>query len=205
MSLPSLKCGVAPDAPDEWGVQTFFGRLAELSGGPTTAALTLTFQLVAEAQKLGEPVAWIGDRSSSFFPPDAAAAGIDLDTLVVIWVPGRQMAPRAADLLLRSGGFGLMVLDLGRSSDVPMAMQTRLAGLARKHQSALLCLTEKSSDVPSLGSLVSLRVEAVRNNKAEENRFICEVRVLKDKRLGLGWRPGDLVWGEVCRAPDGLC
>ncbi len=198
-----MPCKGTPDRATEWGVQALFGRLAEVSSGPTSAALTLTIRLVLEAQKLSEPVAWITGRASSFFPPDEEAAGIDLDALVVIWVPERHVAPQAADLLVRSGGFGLVVLDLGKNSDVPMALQTRLAGLARKYQTALLCLTEKLSDERSIGSLVSLRVEAARGEKVG-NRFGYHVRVLKDKRLAGRWRPGDLVWGEECRAPDGL-
>lgn len=226
MSRSNAAWSVTPGPPEpgrvegaEWGVQPFFGRLVEVSSGPRTAALTLTLRLVVEAQRLGEPVAWITGRASSFFPPDARAAGVDLDALVVIWVHGAfpPRSPRgdgapafhAADLLVRSGGFGLIVLDLGRKIDLPMAMQTRLAGLARKHQTAILCLTEKSSDERSLGSLVSLRVETEKIEKAED-RFRCAVRVLKNKlggggHSGGGWSPGDLVWEEACRAPDGLC
>lgn len=208
-----------------WRLETFFGRLAEISGGPATAALTLTFQLVREAQKLDQPVAWITERSSSFFPPDAAETGVDLGALIVIRLPSvphlprMRLATRAADQLLRSGGFGLVVLDCvysgsihsgsvhsGRTDrryHVPLPMLSRLSGLARKHRAALLFLTEKSNDQPSLGSLISIRAEASRTQKISSekigDRYGCVARVLKDKRNGLGW--GHL---EVCRVPSGL-
>ena len=71
--------------------------------------------------------------------------------------------------------------------------------LAKKHGAALLCITEKDSGHPSLGSLVSLRAEAVRT-ECTGDRFRCEVRVLKDKLRGPGW-----THVEVCHGPDGLC
>jgi len=212
---------VVVESPAVWRLGTFYGRLAELSGGPATAVLTFAFKLVHEAQRLGEPVAWITALSSSFFPPDVARAGVDLDALVVIRVPRPNDMPKAADQLVRSGGFGLVVLDLGTNSDVPISIQTRLSGLAKKHHAALLCLTEKSRDNPSLGSLVSLRAEATRSAHpggrlgghpgagAEmtadrypdryHDRYHLEVEVLKDKRRGVGWRHQ-----EVMRGPPGI-
>ena len=80
-----------------------------------------------------------------------------------------------------------------------MALQSRLAGLARKHDTALLCLTEKDAQKASIGPLVSLRLEAVRGKRTGD-RFHCEWRVLKDKRRGPG--PSGQ---EVCRGPDGVC
>jgi recombination protein RecA len=189
----------AADAPAAWRLEAFLGRLAELSGGPATASLTLAFRLVYEAQKLGEPVAWILDKESTFFPPDAHTAGIDLSALPVICVRSPDKAPRAADQLVRSGAFGLVVLDLGAFHQVPIAVQTRLVGLARKYQTALLCLTEKPGDQPSLGSLVSFRADAVRV-KRFGGRFALQLNVLKDKCCGEGWRHR-----EVCRGVDGLC
>ena len=53
-----------------------------------------------------------------------------------------EYIPRAGEKLLRSGGFGVIVLDLG-AADIPMPLQTRLTGLAHRHHSALICLAEK--------------------------------------------------------------
>jgi len=190
---------VLPAMPAEWRLSTLVGRLGEVSGDRDSAALTLAFRLVVEAQRRGEPVAWIGRHDHVFFPPDVAAMGIDLAALPVIWTPDTLAAARVADLLLRSGGFGLVVLDVGAGSRLPMHALTRLAALAKQHESALLCLTEKNDARPSLGSLVSLRAHACRT-RHETDRFRCELRVLKDKRRGPGWRHV-----EICRGPDGLC
>jgi len=189
---------VVPDAPAVWSLSAFTGRLGEISGGYASAALTLAFRLVLEAQRQGEPVAWVARQGSAFYPPDAARAAVDLDALVVVWVSEVLMAARAADQLVRSGGFGLVVLDLGVHGRVVPPVQARLVGLAKKHRAAVLCLTEKSREHPSIGSLVSIRAEAVRSRE-EEDRFLCEARVLKDKRRGPGWKHR-----EVCHGPDGL-
>jgi recombination protein RecA len=166
----------------------------EISGA---ARLTVAFGLTLEAQRQGEPVAWVMPKEESFYPPDAAEGGVDLDALVVVRVPDAGSVARAADRLARSGAFGLVVLDLG-AADVPMPLQARLAGLAQKHHTALLCLTERERETPSLGSLVSLRVQAQRK-RISQGRFECELRVLKDKRRGPTW-----THTEECRGPAGL-
>lgn len=163
-----------------------------------TAPLTLAFGLVLQAQWQNEPVAWITRDDSLFYPPDAAEGGVDLDALTIIRIPDGRAATRAADQLVRSGAFGLIVLDLGAKPDVPAPLQTRLAGLANKHQTTLLCLTTKGDEIPSLGPLVSLRV-AARRERLADDRFSCGLIVLKDKRRGPTWRHA-----EVCRGPAGL-
>jgi recombination protein RecA len=190
-------CGLV--APAGWRLATFRGRLSEISGSRACASLSLVFRLVLEAQREAEPVAWVGRRESVFYPPDVADTGVDLEALAVVWAPATRLAARAADHLLRSGGFGLVVLDVGPDDRLPPVFQTRLAGLAHRHDAALVCLTEKDGRRPSLGSLVSLRTEAVRTARTGD-RFRCEVRVLKDKRRGPGW-----THIEVFRGPDGLC
>jgi recombination protein RecA len=187
-----------PEVPAGWGLSIFAGRFVEVSADQAGAALTIAFRLVLEAQKEGEPAAWITGRVSTFFPPDAADTGIDLSALAVIWVPEAIAAARAAEHLLRSGSFGLVILDLGAKAHLPLHAQSRLAGQARQHTAILLCLTEKERNRPSLGSLVSVRVHAARRARAGD-RFRCETEILKDKRRGSG-----LGSVEVCRGPDGL-
>jgi recombination protein RecA len=190
---------VRSDVPVGWKLTVFAGRLAEISGDEAGAGLSLVFRLVLEAQRHGEPVAWIGRRESVFFPPDVAETGVDLGALPVVWVSDSLTAARVADYLVRSGAFGLTVLDLGARAGLPIHAQTRLVGLAQKHETAVLCLTEKEDHRPSLGSLVSLRAHVVRTTR-EGDRFQCQARVLKDKRRGPNWQHA-----EVYRGPDGLC
>ncbi len=179
-------------------LESFAGRLAEVSSDPAGAPLTMVIRLVLEAQRRGEPAAWVGRPECPFFPPDVAEAGVDLAALPVVWARDPIEASGAADLLVRSGAFGLVVVDLGPGAFLPIAAQARLAGLARQHETALVCLTEKDAGRPSLGSLVSLRAHVLRAVR-ERDRFHCEARVLKDKHRAPGWR-----FGEVCRGPDGL-
>jgi recombination protein RecA len=158
---------------------------------------------VLAAQQQSQPVAWIGLGASSFHPPDVAAWGVDLRALAVVRVPDARGATRAADTLLRSGAFGLVVLDLGCVGQVPVPAQTRLTGLAKKHQAVLLFLTRRDtrhrhSHAGSLGSLVSLRAEG-HIERTREPRFRCVIEITKDKLRGPGWRHE-----EVCHGPDGL-
>lgn len=187
----------APLAP-RWELAEIAGRLVEISGLGGNPCLTLAFSMVLDAQRSGETVAWVTDRRSSFFPLDAAAAGVDLEALAVVRLPGARDVPRAADRLARSGGFGLLVLDLGAEGRVPTPLLARLRGLAQSHEIGVLFLTEKRSSSSSLGSLISLRGEAC-IRRMERGRFACELRVLKDKHHGPGW-----THTEVCRGPDGL-
>ena len=188
-----------------WRVADLSGRLVELSGGAEAAHLTAAFGLVLEAQLCGDRAAWVTLEYSAFFPPDAAKGGIDLDALPVVRVPDARAAGRAADHLVRSGGFGLVVIDLSSGDAVrspspallQAALLTRLLGLARQQDVAVLLLTKKSPDAPSLHSLISLRAEA--RWRAREGRCELSVRVLKDKRGGAGW-----THVETCRGPAGV-
>jgi recombination protein RecA len=173
------------------------GRLVELSAIGASATLTTAIGMVRGAQEEGEPVAWIALPRASFYPPDVADSGVDLDALVVVRVADATTAARAAERLLRSGAFGLVVIDLGAAAEVPMAHQGRLVTLAQQHDAAVVFLTEKASDAASLGSLISLRVEALRTRA--DGALGCTVRAIKDKRRGPGW-----TYAEIFDAPTGL-
>jgi recombination protein RecA len=218
-------------APPRFVLAELAGRLVELSGDGASATLTLALGLVLDAQREGEPVAWISADASTFYPPDAAMGGVDLNALVVVRVsasklarsesagstcapsspsstcsprakreagPGLSLLATAAERLLRSGAFGLVVLDLGKDASLSQPLQSRLLGLAQHHHSAVLCLTQKPEQAPSLGSLVSLRAQATRSWLGQD-RFVCELSVKKDKRRGPVWSER-----EVYRGPLGL-
>ncbi|MDA4132849.1 MAG: DNA recombination/repair protein RecA, partial [Thaumarchaeota archaeon] len=71
----------------DWNIGGLAGRLCELSEGPAGGAVTAAFRLVLQAQQSGEPSAWFMDGRTTFFPPDAAEGGVDLDALVLVRLP----------------------------------------------------------------------------------------------------------------------
>ena len=110
----------------------------------------------------------------------------------MVQVPNAVAQLRAADCLLRSGAFGLVVLDFGESADIPLSAQVRLAGLCRQHDSALLCLGPDAAF-----PMASLRARVERKRRA--GHFACTVRVHKDKRRGREWQ-----YEQDFRAPVGM-
>jgi recombination protein RecA len=194
------RAGRAPEALSGGGFDfpSLAGLLVEISSDGPGAALTAAVDLVLDAQRRGEWAAWVAAGDSSFFPPDAAAAGVDLDAVAVARVPGAPAALRAADLLARSGAFGLLVLDLGADPRVPPAAAARLAGLARRHAAVALCLTEKPARAASLGPLVAVRAEALRE-RLPGGGFRVRVRGLRDRRGAAGWTVD-----RECGGPEGL-
>jgi recombination protein RecA len=203
-----------------WGA----GQLLELSGS-APGKLSTAVRLLWRAQAEGEPCAWVslasaalevragaceelGGRTgaASFYPPDLALAGIDLAALAVVRVPaaaGPHGVVRASELLLRSGAFGLVVIDF--SQGVPkgeLAWQSRLSGLLRMHDARAVVLTPSSAHEPSLGPMVSLRIEPAWHVQAAEAqqaaRVVLTQRVLKSKLGGAA-----SVSPDVREAPEG--
>ena len=213
LRFPAASASTAASAFDlpHWQLNDLAGRLVEISGERSSAQLTAAFGLVLEAQLCGDRAAWVTFEHSSFFPPDAAAGGVDVESLPVVRISNATAAARAAEHLVRSGGFGVVVIDLSSdagaaaaasstSERLPVPMLTRLLGLARVHHAAVLILTRKSPDMSSLNSLISLRAEAQRSACEEGSGcYEVRVRVLKDKRRAPGW---DHV--ETCRGAAGL-
>lgn len=190
--------GRRDDAAPRWCWAALAGRLVELSADGGCAALTLAAALVAQAQRAGAPAAWVTEAASSFYPPDLAAHGVALEALVVVRVDEPGAVARAGERLARAGAFGLVVLDLGRRARMAPPLQGRLAKHALRHETAVVCLTEKGPRMGSLGSLVSLYGQARRERRGED-RFAIVLTAAKDKRRGPGW-----VHEEAWHGPPGL-
>ncbi len=186
-------------------VELAAGRIVELCSGVDVAQTSAVLALIFTLQQRGEHVAWVAPRGAGLFPPDWQRAGIDLDAMLVVHVPASdaRAAPRAAELLLRTGVMGAVVLDLSnlvaratRSSTSSRrddnvlrgeAWMGRLLGLAREHGTRLVLLSPHGSEQPSLGPLVSVRLAVRRASDAgglirdDAGRLTLATEVLKDK------------------------
>ncbi len=184
-----------------WNLSALRGRLTELIGGAVSANLSVAGRLILQAQMAGDFAAWITTHRDIFYPPDFAAAGIDLDCLPVVWalspaepLPGTSAGPvrvarraaRAAERLLRSGAFGLVVIDLADDLNVDPPSQGRLLRLAETHDAQVLILRRRREDDQYSGSLVGVRAETS-CRQIGPGRFRVTVRNTKDKRTGPGW------------------
>ena len=92
------------------------GRIVELVGPVSSGKTSLLFSVLKQATHGGEMVAYV-DTFDTLDPGFAAQSGIDLQRL--LWIrcgstPAHSMpsALRATDILVRAGGFGVVVLDL---------------------------------------------------------------------------------------------
>jgi recombination protein RecA len=161
------------------------GRLVEVSGRHACARTTTAVSCVIQAQGRAELVAWVQHKDGALFPPDLDAAGVDLDSFIVIHVPlhaGPFALVRAAEWLARSGSFGLTVIDLSDALPPGSSVnwQGRLQGLLRQYDGRILLLTSNACEEPSSGPLVGLRVEPQRG-PLHADRFEVHTHVLKDK------------------------
>ena len=184
---------------DRWSLRALAGRFIEVSASPFGTALTATAGLILEAQRDGKFAVWIGDHRSIFSPPDFALSGIDLNALPVVRTPDALCAWRVADTLIRSAAFAVVVLDCRHDAEFPFSVQTRLAGLAKKHSTALVWIAHRNHQYSASSSLVSLRIETARKRNGFDH-FACELRAVKDKHAAPGW-----VHTEECHGTDGLC
>lgn len=99
------------------------GRISEIAGSSSSGRTSLLDSLLASATTRSEHCVLI-DTRDSFDPPSAATYGVRLDKLIWIRCHGNaEHALRAADLVLHSGGFGVIALDL---ADVSAAALNRI-------------------------------------------------------------------------------
>lgn len=165
------------------------GRLAEITGFARLSAVAV---LAREAHRCGEGVAWVSAVESLFFPPDLARWGVAVERIPIVFAAERTA--RAAEMLMRTGAFALLVLDLGNARPA-MGSLGRLLRLAGIHDVAVVALTEGE---PSLGSLVGVRVNASHSGPIE-GRLELDITAIKDKHRRPYWHVR-----EVCCAPDGM-
>ena len=91
------------------------GKVGELVGPVSSGRSAVAAATVAAAAARGEVTAWL-DAADAFDPASVAAAGVDLDRLLWVRPRGIGETVRAAELVLETGGFTVVVLDLGTAA-----------------------------------------------------------------------------------------
>ena len=133
------------------------GRISEICGPPSSGKTSLGLALLAAATRRGELAACI-DVDDALHPRCAAASGVDLQRLLWVRPPALRAALRCTELVLRSGGFTLVVLDLGlQSARVPPPAWLRLLRAAEHARSAFVVLALRR--VAGSFAFLSLRVQ----------------------------------------------
>jgi hypothetical protein len=138
------------------------GAMTEICGAPCSGRASLLLAALASRTVNGEVCALV-DARDSFDPHAAHAAGVALQQLLWVRCHEIDQALRATDLLIQSGGFGLVVIDL---SDVP-AKTVRQVPLnawfrfrrAVEDTPTILLILDQEPNAKTCASLV-LRLEA---------------------------------------------
>ena len=148
------------------------GTIAALEGAPSSGRSALAARLLAVAtgRSLG---ALIG---TDLFPPALAAAGVRLERLLCVPIDDPVGAARAADIVLRSGAFTVVVLPaLPSGRGTGSATWTRLASLAHRANALLVAVgVDVSSELRYFASVrVETTIERVRWNG--ESGHLCEL------------------------------
>jgi recombination protein RecA len=86
------------------------GRVVEIYGPESSGKTTLTLQVIAEAQKQGGVAAFI-DAEHALDPEYARKLGVNVDDLLVSQPDTGEQALEIADMLVRSGGVDVVVVD----------------------------------------------------------------------------------------------
>ena len=124
------------------------GRIIEVYGPESSGKTTVALHAIANAQRAGDICAFI-DAEHALDPEYAKKLGVDIDALLVSQPDTGEQALEIADMLIRSGAIGLIVIDSvaalvpraeieGEMGDSHVGLQARLMSQAlRKITGAL--------------------------------------------------------------------
>ncbi len=132
------------------------GRVVEVYGPESSGKSTLAMHVVAEAQRNGGVCAYI-DAEHAMDPTYARAIGVDIDELLISQPDTGEQALEIADILVRSGGVDVIVVDSvaaltpraeieGEMGDTHVGLQARLMSQALRkltgnlHKTNTICL-----------------------------------------------------------------
>ena len=127
------------------------GRVIEIYGPESSGKTTVALHAVANVQKAGGVAAFI-DAEHALDPIYAAKLGVDIDQLLVSQPDTGEQALEIADMLIRSGGIDIIVIDSvaalvpkaeieGEMGDSHVGLQARLMSQALRKITGALSAT----------------------------------------------------------------
>jgi len=138
------------------------GAMTEICGQPCSGRTSILHSALAARTSEGEVCALV-DARDSFHPATAHSLGVQLDRLLWVRCQNVDQSLRATDLLIQSGGFGIVAVDLSDVSarlarQVPLHVWFRFRR-AVEDTSTILLVLEQETNAKTCASLV-LRLEA---------------------------------------------
>ena len=135
------------------------GRVVEIYGPESSGKTTVALHAVASAQKAGGNAAFI-DAEHALDPVYAKALGVDTDNLLVSQPDTGEQALEITDMLIRSGGLDIIVVDSvaalvpkaeieGEMGDSHVGLQARLMSQALRKITGALSATGTTAIEPS--------------------------------------------------------
>ena len=185
------------------------GRVIEVYGPESSGKTTVALHAVANAQKAGGNAAFI-DAEHALDPVYAKALGVDIDNLLVSQPDTGEQALEITDMLVRSGGLDIIVIDSvaalvpkaeieGEMGDSHVGLQARLMSQAlRKITGALSSTGTTAIFINQLREKIGVffgNPETTTGGKAL--KFYASVR-LDVRRIG-GLKDGDQPVGNRTR------
>jgi len=200
------------------------GAISEVVGQQSSGRTSLALSFLAHRTQDGQVAAWV-DAADAFDPESAAANGVSLRQLLWIrchagstaiknktWTRLDQairtrldQAIRATDLLLQSGGFAAIVLDMGNTppehaSRIPLATWFRFRQAADRSRCCLVVLGEQAYAQSSAALVVECAPRQAKTaGETVLTGFCFEVRRERQRQNVQGIRkPPASTWTVTC-------
>jgi recombination protein RecA len=124
------------------------GRVVEIYGPESSGKTTLSYHIIASAQKQGGTAAFI-DAEHAIDPDYARNLGVDVDNLLLSQPDSGEQALEIAEMLIRSGAMDVVVIDSvaalvpraeleGEMGDTHVGLQARLMSQALRKLSGIV-------------------------------------------------------------------
>src|SRR5215831_7472161 len=180
-----------------------FSALTEICGSSLASSGKTSVLMSLLAQATQKHFCALVDSSDSFDPVSAQAVGVNFSRL--LWVRcGKnksrlkplEQAFKTTDMLLQSGGFGLIVVDLSGLSErlvrkVPLTTWFRFSRVVEKQRAALVFISQQPHATSCAGLVLNLKAKpaALSGNLLTEFKLEAEIVRTREKKPSHSAKP----------------